>query len=96
MLVEHVLQSPDVGLLETVLMPFDIYNDAADYALRVLKQRFLYDEIEAEVDLCFDQLVFKLSEHIFAYYKSVAARYNNNNNINSFNWSFASSFFPSF
>jgi hypothetical protein len=49
MLVEHVLQSPDVGLLETVLMPFDIYNDAADYALRVLKQRFLYDEIEAEV-----------------------------------------------
>jgi hypothetical protein len=49
MLVEHVLQSPDVGLLETVLMPFDLYNDAADYALRVLKQRFLYDEIEAEV-----------------------------------------------
>ncbi|CAM6019075.1 unnamed protein product [Sphagnum balticum] len=73
MLVEHVLQSPDVGLLETVLMPFDIYNDAADYALRVLKQRFLYDEIEAEVDLCFDQLVFKLSEHIYSYYKSVAA-----------------------
>jgi hypothetical protein len=30
-------------------MPFDIYNDSADYALRVLKQRFLYDEIEAEV-----------------------------------------------
>ncbi len=29
-----------------------------------------------QVDLCFDQLVFKLSEHIFAYYKSVAARYN--------------------
>jgi hypothetical protein len=49
MLVEHVLQSPDAGLLESVLMPFDIYNDAADYALRVLKQRFLYDEIEAEV-----------------------------------------------
>jgi cytoplasmic FMR1 interacting protein len=49
MLVEHVLRSQDVGLLESILMPFDIYNDSADYALRVLKQRFLYDEIEAEV-----------------------------------------------
>lgn len=49
MLVEHVLDSTDVGLLESVLLPFDIYNDAADQSLRVLKQRFLYDEIEAEV-----------------------------------------------
>ncbi|CAK9264816.1 unnamed protein product [Sphagnum jensenii] len=73
MLVEHVLRSQDVGLLESILMPFDIYNDSADYALRVLKQRFLYDEIEAEVDLCFDQLVFKLSEQMFSHYKSLAA-----------------------
>lgn len=49
MLVDHVIESQNAGLLESVLMPFDIYNDAAQHALVVLKQRFLYDEIEAEV-----------------------------------------------
>ncbi|KAH6558764.1 hypothetical protein KP509_1Z046900 [Ceratopteris richardii] len=73
MLVDHVIESQETGLLESVLMPFDIYNDSAEYALHELKQRFLYDEIEAEVDLCFDQLVFKLSEHMFFHYKSFAA-----------------------
>lgn len=48
-LVDHVIESQDAGLLESVLTPFDIYNDASQQALLVLKQRFLYDEIEAEV-----------------------------------------------
>ncbi|KAG6466977.1 hypothetical protein ZIOFF_075218 [Zingiber officinale] len=138
MLVEHVIESQDAGLFQSILMPFDIYNDSAQHALAVLKQRFLYDEIEAEgllvrgqsnvikrhsstslggpgkgewspssslagklglvqhqssevvellctvnyievdmmqarVDLCFDQLVYKLHEIIFSYYKSFAA-----------------------
>jgi len=47
--VDCVLESPNSGLLESVLMPFDIYNDSAQQALVLLKQRFLYDEIEAEV-----------------------------------------------
>jgi len=49
MLVDHVLESQNAGLLESVLIPFDVYNDSAQQALVVLKQRFLYDEIEAEV-----------------------------------------------
>ena len=49
MLVDHVMESQTMGLLESILMPFDIYNDAAHQALVVLKQRFLYDEVEAEV-----------------------------------------------
>ncbi|KAK6114868.1 hypothetical protein DH2020_007137 [Rehmannia glutinosa] len=49
MLVDHVVESQNAGLLESVLMPFDIYNDAAQQALVVLKKRFLYDEIEAEL-----------------------------------------------
>ncbi|PKA66949.1 Protein PIR [Apostasia shenzhenica] len=49
MLVDNVIESEDPGLFESILMPFDIYNDSAQYALTVLKQRFLYDEIEAEV-----------------------------------------------
>ncbi|KAJ6422699.1 hypothetical protein OIU84_027632 [Salix udensis] len=73
MLVDHVLESQNAGLLESVLMPFDIYNDSAQQALAALRQRFLYDEIEAEVDHCFDLFVSKLSEIIFTFYKSWAA-----------------------
>ncbi|GLT59708.1 hypothetical protein SLA2020_325130 [Shorea laevis] len=73
MLVDHVLESQNAGLLESVLMSFDIYNDSAQHALVVLKQRFLYDEIEAEVDHCLDIFVSKLCETIFTYYKSWAA-----------------------
>lgn len=49
MLVDHVIESQDAGLLESILIPFDLYNDSAQHALTCLKQRFLYDEIEAEV-----------------------------------------------
>ncbi|KAG2554844.1 hypothetical protein PVAP13_9KG584400 [Panicum virgatum] len=73
MLVDHVMESQDAGLLESILIPFDLYNDSAQHALTCLKQRFLYDEIEAEVDLCFDLLAQKLNEIIFTYYKSCAA-----------------------
>ncbi|GAB2218528.1 hypothetical protein Droror1_Dr00001755 [Drosera rotundifolia] len=73
MLADYIIESPDAGLLESVLMPFDIYNDAAQQALAVLKQRFLYDEIEAEVDHCFDIFVSKFCEVMFTYYKSLAA-----------------------
>ena len=37
------------------------------------RKQFLYDEIEAEVNLCFDQFVFKISEQIFEHYKTRAA-----------------------
>lgn len=60
-----------------VLFPLDLYNDSAHYALTVFRKQFLYDEVEAEVNLCFDQFVYKLSEQIFAYYKHLAGRYLN-------------------
>lgn len=58
-----------------VLYPLDLYNDSAYYALTHFRKQFLYDEIEAEVNLCFDQFVFKLSEQIFLYYKQQAGRW---------------------
>ena len=61
-----------------VLYPLDLYNDSAHYALTVFRKQFLYDEVEAEVNLCFDQFVYKLSEQIFIYYKQLAARYSIN------------------
>ena len=33
---------------EHMFFPMDIYNDSAEYALRVLKQQFLYVETQAE------------------------------------------------
>lgn len=50
----------------------DLYNDSAHFALTKFKKQFLYDEAEAEVNLCFDQFLFKLCEQIFGYYKKLA------------------------
>ena len=43
------------------------------HALTVLKKRHLYEEIEAEVNLCFDQYVYLLSRKIYNVYKQTAA-----------------------
>jgi cytoplasmic FMR1 interacting protein len=50
--------------MECVLYPLDLYNDSAFYALNVFRKQFLYDEVEAEVNLCFDQFVYKLSDQV--------------------------------
>eukprot|EP00795_Rhopilema_esculentum_P000673 gene673-10379_t len=71
-LTDHILDANDAALMEYVLYPLDLYNDSAQYALSKFRKQFLYDEIEAEVNLCFDQFVYKLSEMIFAHYKAVA------------------------
>lgn len=73
-LADHILESKEPHMMEYVFYPLDLYNDAAHRALVSLNQQFLYDEIEAEVNLCFDQLVYKLSEQIYAYFKSQASR----------------------
>ncbi|KAI5738893.1 hypothetical protein M8J77_012386 [Diaphorina citri] len=72
-LTDHILKTKEPSMMEYVLYPLDLYNDSAHYALTVFRKQFLYDEVEAEVNLCFDQFVYKLSEQIFAHYKQLAA-----------------------
>lgn len=72
-LIDHVLSTQDPALMECVLYQFDLYNDAANYSLKNFKKQFLYDEVEAELNLCFDQFIYKLSEAIFTHYKQLAA-----------------------
>lgn len=72
-LTDHILRTKEPSMMEYVLYPLDLYNDSAHYALTVFRKQFLYDEVEAEVNLCFDQFVYKLSEQIFAHYKQLAA-----------------------
>lgn len=72
-LCDHILESGNTAMMEYLLYPLDIYNDAAQRALSSLNQRFLYDEIEAEVNLAFDQLVYKLSDQTYTYFKLKAS-----------------------
>ncbi|KAF4078796.1 hypothetical protein AMELA_G00185560 [Ameiurus melas] len=71
-LTDHILDVKEASMMEYVLYSLDLYNDSAHYALTKFKKQFLYDEIEAEVNLCFDQFVYKLADQIFAYYKVLA------------------------
>nr|XP_026694999.1 cytoplasmic FMR1-interacting protein 1 homolog [Ciona intestinalis] len=71
-LTDHILDKKEPSMMEFVLYPLDLYSDSAHYALTKFKKQFLYDEVEAEVNLCFDQFVYKLSDQVFAYYKHLA------------------------
>uniref|UniRef100_A0A1I7YB62 Cytoplasmic FMR1-interacting protein n=1 Tax=Steinernema glaseri TaxID=37863 RepID=A0A1I7YB62_9BILA len=72
-LTDYILTSEDPALTECILYQLDLYNDAAMYSLCKFKKQFLYDEVEAEVNLCFDQFVYKLSDAVFTYYKQLSA-----------------------
>jgi cytoplasmic FMR1 interacting protein len=61
------------SMKENVFFPFDVYNDAGSRALVDLKQQYLYDEVEAELNLSFLQLIFHMSEDVFRFYKTVAS-----------------------
>ncbi|OQR96397.1 p53 inducible protein [Achlya hypogyna] len=63
MLLEHDLATTGGVALEALL---DVYNDAAGMALRQLRRQVLFDEVEAEATLCFDQLVFLLGDELYA------------------------------
>ncbi|CAD6194474.1 unnamed protein product [Caenorhabditis auriculariae] len=74
-LTDHILTSSmgDSSLIESALYQLDLYNDAAQYTLFSFNKQFLYDEVEAEVNLCFDQFVYKLSDMVFTHYKQLAS-----------------------
>ncbi|CAN0200642.1 unnamed protein product, partial [Ectocarpus sp. 4 AP-2014] len=60
-------------LVEEVLWALDVYNDAAHRALYVLNSQYLFNEIQAEVNLVFKQLLFDLEAEVFGYFKDWAA-----------------------
>jgi cytoplasmic FMR1 interacting protein len=58
-LSSHVLES-GAELSDSLFYPLSLYNDAALRAVDRLNRRFLFDEVEGEVNLAFDQLVYKV------------------------------------
>ena len=59
--------------MEKAIHLLDIYNDAAHRALYLVNKQFLYDEIEAELNLVFDQFTFLVADDMYGYYKNFAA-----------------------
>jgi cytoplasmic FMR1 interacting protein len=72
-LTEHVLAAGNSHLMPMLLFAFDAYSDGARLALRQHEQQHLFIEIEAEANLLFDQVLYSLSEQIFAHFKARAA-----------------------
>mmetsp|Transcript_10780 Transcript_10780/g.22130 ORF Transcript_10780/g.22130 Transcript_10780/m.22130 type:complete len:1377 (+) Transcript_10780:38-4168(+) len=76
LLSESVVSSTEnirVPVLENVVSALDVYNDAATYAIQVLQLQHLYDEIEAEVNLVFDQMMFLIGEQMYDHFKNAAS-----------------------
>lgn len=59
--------------MEKVVHTLDLYNDAAHRALYSLKKQFLYNEIEAEMNLVVDQFTYLVADDLYGYYKNMAA-----------------------
>ena len=79
-LVEHVLETSKSGVvtlpsrLPSIFSAMELYNDAARSALYRIRLQIIYNEVESEVNLCFDMLVDAISDHIFADTKCRASR----------------------
>jgi cytoplasmic FMR1 interacting protein len=71
-LSNHVLES-GAELSDSLLYPLSLYNDAALRAVDRLNRRFLFDEVEGEVNLAFDQLIYKVSAHVWEQHKQQAS-----------------------
>ncbi|GMI36528.1 hypothetical protein TrRE_jg10260 [Triparma retinervis] len=76
-LTEHVINNvtADTPLIEDLAYTMDVYNDAANRALYGFNNQYLYDEIQAEVNLAFDQMVFAISDETYTYHKDLAASF---------------------
>jgi hypothetical protein len=60
----HTVGGSGACLLPLLFAPLSAYDSAAVAALSTHRRRHLYAEVEAEVNLCFDQILFELSERV--------------------------------
>jgi len=71
-LVQHALAHLKHFRPEQIMIPFEIFSDAADSILGEGRKQHTFRELQAEVNLVFDQLVFHLADDVFASLKAVA------------------------
>ncbi|KAF0991458.1 hypothetical protein HZS_553 [Henneguya salminicola] len=65
-ITSYLSKSNETNFYEYILYIPGIYDDAAHHVLHSLKQRHLYDEIDAEARLVFDRLCYHLSEKLYS------------------------------
>lgn len=75
LLVDNCLQNVPIVGAQALLSVLDVYNDAANRCLYDWRQQFLFDEVETEGNLRFEQLVLSLSSQVYCHYKRMAVRY---------------------
>lgn len=71
-LTEFVLRIP--SLISNLFFAVDIWSDCAERSLSDLNQQFLFDEVEGEVNLSFDQLIFNVAKHMYEHTKCCASQ----------------------
>jgi cytoplasmic FMR1 interacting protein len=73
-LIEHLLKTLEhPELHDSMMFPFEIYNDCAYAALNTYRSQYLYREVEAEVALSVDMIALTFSETIFKCCRETAA-----------------------
>lgn len=71
-MMNYLLELSESDSYEFLLYLTCIYDDAAYYVLNKLKRRHLYDEIDSEAQLVFQQLCYHLSQRIYTAKRSEA------------------------
>merc|ERR1712078_636197 len=72
-LSQHALAHLKHSRPDLILIPFEVFSDAADSILGEGHKQHAFRELQAEVNLAFDQLVFHLADDVFASLKQVAS-----------------------
>ena len=72
-LSQHTLAHLKHSRPDLILIPFEVFSDAADSILGEGHKQHAFRELQAEVNLAFDQLVFHLADEVFASLKQVAS-----------------------
>ena len=73
-LINHVTTGMSCSAMpETFVHMLDIYNDAANHAINELSKQHLYDEIEAEVSVVLEQLLYMHADELCRHYRDSAA-----------------------
>jgi cytoplasmic FMR1 interacting protein len=67
-LVNHILARKSyVATMDDLVMVLDIYNDAGARALYDMRRQYMFNEIEAEVQIVFGELVLQLANDAYSY-----------------------------
>ena len=75
LLIEKACKTKKALVLRNVIALFSIYNSAAYEILYKLKCQYLFDELEAELNVCLNKLVLYLSQRIYIHYRTVESMY---------------------